>query len=209
MLRMTIKVNRAEGGANGAGPGFVLSDFSVSAFQCFSFSAFQCFSVSGFLSPFQEFSQKRAESIAKQACQTRQEGIERKSSTFAVNAGGCSNEVAFVDEVFSSQGGVTDEMKQFGFSVLTDEAVQYESVVDAIKKDRAAADVCRMQRTNSYLFSIVDCGGHAVTPRFEINRGSLAQKFDQGFLGVRKRSRVGFFFCAHGQKSHIKKVQKP
>jgi hypothetical protein len=158
-------------------------------------------------SPYQ--TPKRAKRVKQDARDLCGDGVERDRSIFSIDTHCRAKEGLWVDWVASSKCGIADEVKPVGFSVSTNEAMQYESIIDAIQENGPDADVCWSGRADFYDFTMADRRGHTLSTRFEMNRRALAQKFDKDFLGIKKCSQIRFFFCAHDRESHMKKVQKP
>ena len=149
---------------------------------------------------------KGAKPVAEYSCHAGSSGVEREGAFSAMNANRYAEEIPFVDAVASFQGGIANEKQRLGLSVSVDQSMKNQSVVDFVEKDGSALDVGRMQWMDSHRFSIVDCGGHAITARFKMNWRSLMQQRGQDVLRVESGSFVGLCSRKHVQKSHMKKV---
>ncbi len=150
---------------------------------------------------------KGSKPVAKHPCQAGSSGVEWAGVFSAMDANGYADEIPFVDAVVSFQGGIANEKKRLGFFVSSDQSMKNQPFVDSVEKDGAELNVGREQRTNLDHFSVVDCGGHAITPRFEMNRRPLMQQCGQDILHAESGNWVGLCSRNHVQKSHTKKVQ--
>ena len=128
---------------------------------------------------------QRTQEVAKHARPASRAGIELEGAFSTMDANRCADEIAFVDAVFSSQSGITDEKKRFGFSVSADQAMQHQSFVDVIEEDGATADVASFKRMDTNRFAVEKGGGHALSSRFKMNGRVLRQQREDNFVGFR------------------------